>query len=71
MSYYYLDHLPGHARLIVLVLSLLTGYALSQFHLKHDDFFETNRDLKVLPKSKWRSSGQWHLEGLCSSRGAE
>jgi hypothetical protein len=35
-------------------LSLLTGYVSAQFHLKHDDFFETVRDLNVLPQSKWQ-----------------
>ena len=36
------------------VLSLLTGYVSAQFHLKHDDFFETVRDLSALPQSKWQ-----------------
>jgi hypothetical protein len=35
--------------LVALVLSLLTGYASAQFHLRHDDFFETVRDLNVIP----------------------
>jgi hypothetical protein len=50
----YLGNSPRHSRLVALVLSLLTGYASAQFHLKHDDFFETDRDLSVLPKSQWQ-----------------
>jgi hypothetical protein len=47
----YLGNSPRHSRSVALVLSLLTGYASAQFHHKHDDFFETVRDLNVLLKS--------------------
>jgi hypothetical protein len=50
----YLGNSPRHSRSIALVLSLLTGYVSAQFHLKHDDFFETVRDLSALPQSKWQ-----------------
>jgi hypothetical protein len=35
-------------------LSLLTGYVSAQFHLKHDDFFETVMDVNAMPQSKWQ-----------------
>jgi hypothetical protein len=50
----YLGKSPLHARSVALVLSLLTGYVSAQFHLKHDDFFETVKNLNVLPESKWQ-----------------
>jgi hypothetical protein len=34
----------------------------SQFHLKHDDFFETVKDLNVLPQSKWQELARFTLE---------
>jgi hypothetical protein len=43
---------PRHARSVALDLSLLTGYVSAQFHLKHDDFFETVRDVNAMPQSK-------------------
>ncbi len=50
----YLGNSPRHSRKVALVLSLLTGYVSPQFHLKHDDLFETVKDLAVLPKSQWQ-----------------
>jgi hypothetical protein len=49
---------PTHARSVSLVLSLKTGLALPQFHVKHDDLFETT-DTRAgwfgLPRSKWQA----------------
>jgi hypothetical protein len=45
---------PRHARSVALVLSLVTGYVLPQFHLKFDDSFETVQDAKSIPLSKWQ-----------------
>jgi hypothetical protein len=39
-------------------LSLLTGYVSAQLHLKHDDFFETVRDVNAMPQSKWQELAQ-------------
>jgi hypothetical protein len=50
----YLGTSPRHARSVALVLSLVTGYVLPQFHLKFDDFFETVQDAKSIPLSKWQ-----------------
>jgi hypothetical protein len=51
-----------HARSVLLVLSLKTGLASPQFHVKHDNLFETT-DLRAgrfgLPKSRWQA-----LDGL-------
>jgi hypothetical protein len=47
----YLGKVPRHSRPVALLLIPLTGYASAQFHLKRDNFFETGRDLNVLPKS--------------------
>ena len=47
---------PRHARTVSLVLSLDTGLVSPQFHIAHDDFFETVRqdqDTKV--ESKWQT----------------
>jgi hypothetical protein len=51
-----LGNLACHARLIALVLSLLTGYNISaQFYLKPDTFFETIQDINALPEwMKWQ-----------------
>ena len=38
---------PRHARTVYLVLSLDTGLVSPQFHVKHDDFFETTRQREV------------------------
>jgi hypothetical protein len=47
-----------HARSVSLILSLKTGLASPQFHVKHDDLFETT-DSRAgrfgLPKSKWQA----------------
>jgi hypothetical protein len=48
---------PTHARSVALVLSLKTGLVLPQFHVKHDDLFETARTSLGgfrLPKSHWQ-----------------
>ena len=37
----YLGPSPNHARSISLVLNPRTGHVSPQFHVKHDDFFET------------------------------
>jgi hypothetical protein len=49
---------------VALVLSLLTGYASAQFHLKHDDFFETVRDVNAMPQSKWQELAKFTLEEM-------
>ena len=59
-----LGHSPRHARSVALVLSLLTGYVSAQFHLKHDDFFETVRDLNVLPQSKWQALARFTTDEM-------
>jgi hypothetical protein len=60
----YLGRSHIHTRSVALVLSLLTGYVLAQFHLKHDDFFETVKDLNVLPQSKWQELARFTLEEM-------
>ena len=48
---------PTHARSVALVLSLKTGLASPQFHVKHDDLFETTaRKLGGyhMPRSHWQ-----------------
>jgi hypothetical protein len=60
----YLGKSSIHARPVTLVLSLLTGYVLAQFHLKHDDFFETVKDLNALPQSKWQELARFTPEEI-------
>jgi hypothetical protein len=36
----------------------------AQFHLKHDDFFETVRDLNAMPQSKWQELAQFTIEDM-------
>jgi hypothetical protein len=55
---------PRHARSVALVLSLLTGYVSPQFHLKHDDFFETVRDVNAMPQSKWQELANFTPEEM-------
>jgi hypothetical protein len=45
-------------------LSLITGYVFAQFHLKHDDFFETVRDVNAMPQSKWQELAKFTLEEM-------
>jgi hypothetical protein len=59
---------PRHARSVALVLSLLTGYVSAQFHLKHDDLFETVRDLNALPQSKWQELALFTPEEMTGKR---
>jgi hypothetical protein len=49
---------PTHARSVALVLSLRYGLSLPQFHVKHDNMFETTSSKAGrfrLPKSKWQA----------------
>jgi len=39
----YLGHSPRHAASVSLVLNLRTGHVSAQYHVQHDDFFETVR----------------------------
>ena len=47
---------PRHSRTVNLVLSLDTGLVSPQYHIKHDDFFETTRQAEVnnYTSSKWQ-----------------
>jgi hypothetical protein len=60
----YLGKSPLYARSVALVLSLLTGYVSAQFHLKHDDFFKTVKDLNMLPQSKWQELAHFTPEEM-------
>ena len=52
----YLGSSPRHSRKVSLVLSLKTGHVSPQFHVKHDDLFETLRTSagNILPESNWQ-----------------
>jgi hypothetical protein len=45
-------------------LSLLTGYVSAQFHLKHDDFFGTVREVNAMPQSKWQELAKYTPEEM-------
>jgi len=49
----YLGHSPVHARSVSLILSMTTGLVSPQFHVTHDDDFETVRKGKT-PSSRWQ-----------------
>ena len=49
----YIGHSPAHARSVSLILSLTTGLASPQFHVTHDDDFETVRKNRT-PSSRWQ-----------------
>ncbi len=49
----YLGPSPRHARTVSLVLNPHTGTVSPQFHVQHDEFFETVKELKGEPKSPW------------------
>ena len=55
--------MPRHVSNITLVLKLDTGLVSPQFHVLHDDFFETIQDKNNLMESKWQ-----HLSGLMTNR---
>jgi hypothetical protein len=55
-----------HARNVSLVLNLTTGLSSPQFHVKHDEFFETVASRTVAPDtlSNWQSlAGFWMIRG--------
>jgi hypothetical protein len=57
---------PIHARNISLVLNLTTGLSSPQFHVKHDEFFETVASRTGAPDtvSNWQSlAGFWMIRG--------
>jgi hypothetical protein len=45
-------------------LSLITGYVSAQFHLKHDDFFETVRDVNAMPQFMWQELAEFTPEEM-------
>jgi hypothetical protein len=54
---------PVHSRNVALVLSTETGYASPQFHVKHDDLFETAHLLNVNIKWQARTRFNRKVEG--------
>jgi hypothetical protein len=57
---------PRHARNMSLVLNLKTGLSSPQFHVKHDEFFETVASRTGAPDtiSNWQSlAGFWMIKG--------
>ena len=61
----YLGPSPHHAGYVSLVLNLTTGNTSPQFHVGHDDFFETTRYNRsnAIAKSNWQKlSGIDHAE---------
>jgi hypothetical protein len=57
---------PIHARNVSLVLNLTTGLSSPQFHVKHDEFFETVASRTGAPDtiSNWKSlAGFWMIKG--------
>jgi hypothetical protein len=57
---------PRHARNVSLVLKLTMGLSSPQFHVKHDEFFETVASKTGAPDtiSNWQSlAGFWLIRG--------
>ena len=50
----YLGPSPRHARNVSLVLNMDTGLVSPQFHVSHDDFFETIKDDRYQATSSWQ-----------------
>ena len=50
----YLGPSPRHARSVSLVLKLKTGLVSTQYHVTHDDFFETVHDTAKTEKAIWK-----------------
>jgi hypothetical protein len=61
----YIGPSPRHARNISLVLSLDTGLVSPQFHVQHDDFFETVSPKAGYPEilSHWQKLSGIRLDG--------
>lgn len=66
----YLGQSPRHARNCSLVLNLKTGHVSPQFHVSHDDFFETVRDStgNSIPVSNWQSLSGFSAKSPATSR---
>ena len=53
----YLGPSPNHSRMVHLILNLRMGHVSPQYHVKHDDFFETitNKNSNFdLPEPTWK-----------------
>jgi hypothetical protein len=69
----YLGPSPRHASSVSLVLSLETGLVSPQYHVRHDDFFETVRPSSQNPStlSMWQSlAGLKEVKTMPVSEGA-
>ena len=62
----YLGNSPRHARSVSLVLNLDTGHVSPQYHVQHDNFFETVRPGAYNPKT---ASSWQRLAGLVDAIG--
>ena len=54
----YLGRSPNHSRSVSLILNPRTGHTLPQYHVKHDNFFETMHPGKTTnfdaPHPEWK-----------------
>ena len=53
----YLGPFPNHSRTVHLILNPTTGHVMPQYHVKHDDFFETvsNKNSNFdSPEPEWK-----------------
>ena len=52
----YIGNSPRHARTVSLILNLQTGHVSPQFHVQHDNFFETVKEIDpMIKRLKWKS----------------
>ena len=57
---------PIHSRTVHLILSPLMGHVSQEFHVKHDDFFETIKSNEMSFNSQW---ADWnYFSGLYRKR---
>ena len=61
---------PSHAQSVTLVLNLLTGLFSPQYHVLHDDRFETVGDA-LIPKSKWQQLAKFQSNTPQASKVSE
>jgi Reverse transcriptase (RNA-dependent DNA polymerase) len=61
---------PSHAQSVTLVLNILTGLVSPQYHILHDDRFETASHA-LIPKSKWQQLAKFQSSVPKQNKGSE
>ena len=67
----YLGPSPRHARTVSLVMNPNTGLVSPQFHVQHDEFFETIQRTKKQPMAPWLTIAGLKKQGVLGGKKSE